>query len=381
MSGPTLHLGAVKSTTKRQMMERFPGSFSYTVERHGWYCRYVSATPGFALAEAWLTRVLSRDKPPTSWCLIAPVGDEYLFMWSFKQVVQKALICTPAQFDQIALQRCDEIFSTELPIAEYLPSERDVECLPPLTKEELAPFALKKPRSVIPIVSIAAFVAVGLGAALLYEPTPSPAPKPVVIEAIVDPFDAYRAALRESVLATNGLNVAAAFGAYGATLPAQWPLQSITFSDQQLTFQVERKVTGQHSVIKAWLAAIPELETQGVMTSLSDDGLTLTASHFSNLARWQGSITPTKAVYQPLREMLIGLGWVMNTPPKESLLSRFTTSMSFSKQEAALSELQSLAELVKALPVGLSALSMKPTQNGRYSIEITLLILGDRSNK
>lgn len=289
------------------------------------------------------------------------------------------MVCSPAQFDQITLQRCDQIFITDDSIVDYLPTNSDYQQLLPLSAEELTPFALKKHQSLVPFIGAAVFATVvGIGAWLAYPNTPPPTPAPIVMETIIDPFDDYRTALSSSVAASKTLQIAVALGAYAVLLPEYWPLKEISFNQHQLTLRAERLDQGQHSVITAWLAANPALSEEGVALSLSDDALVLSVSHFTTLTQWQGSIATTATISQSIRDVLIASGWIMETD-SEGTSEQYTTSMSFSQSDIVLSELQSFASMVETLPVGLASLSMIPTEVGRYSIEISLLIFGHRS--
>ncbi|MDI5833714.1 hypothetical protein [Shewanella xiamenensis] len=376
---PAYRLGASKTISKREMAKRFPATFSYTVERNGWICRYTSDVPAFASAEAWVDRISKQDEPPQSWCVLEPHADNEIYMVAvYQQVVQKAVICSLATLhNDVTLLRCDQVFVTDEALIGHLTHERSYQVVRALNTAELTPFALKKQASILPwvIAGVTSFT-IGIGLWLWQTPESIPAPEPEM-EVVVDPYLVYRTSLSQSAEAAQVLNHAVVLGAYGALFPDQWPMQTIEFNSGQLRLSANRQPLGQHSVMQAWIKAHSALEVSGCHSVLDVQSFSLLCPTPMTLGRWQGSLASTSAITLPLRDALIGLEWMIDASDN-SYPQPYVTPLSFSKANASLSELKYVSQLLAETPVGIHTFTMKPTTHGHYTIRLVLNVFGQQ---
>ncbi|GIU42915.1 hypothetical protein TUM4438_10610 [Shewanella sairae] len=381
---PTFYTGASKSISRRELCKRYPAPFNYTVERNGWICHYTSEVPAFAVAEAWVARVDKKVESilsqPQSWSVLSLVDEQILFVSVYQGVVQKAYLCSGAdlQAENITLLRSEQVFITDDSLMELLPSDCSYQLVTPLSDDELALFALKKQGSPWPLVIAGGVIASAIGGWFLYAPTPPPPPPPQVVEVVIDPYDAYRDALSNAIEASSVLNNAKQLGAYAALLPSEWPLNNIEFLHNKLSLNIARSTTAKRSLLTTWLNLQPQLTQPGMHQRLQDDLFVLSADSPVTLSRWQGSMASTQSIRTPLQDALIALGWEYqsNSSYAQTMTSVFSSTLSMRKTEATLTELGYVAELVAEVPVSIDSLSMKPTSNGRYAIDLSIRVFG-----
>lgn len=368
MSTPNYHMGALKNVSKREMATRFPGVYSYTVVRQGWVCRYVSNEPSVAEAEAWLVRIIALENHPQSWCVIHRMDDEHvLFVSGLKDVIQKAVRCLPMNIDAIVLQRSDSVFITHAQDAVCVPEGKEYHLVEPLTDKEQAPFTLKKQSGhawVIPAVLVG-LLAVGGVSYHMMQPPPPPV--------MVDPYLVYKQSVSNAVAAEPVLLNAASLGAYAALLPDGWTLTEITLVGSQLILQTKREPLGERSIIAAWLAANPALKKYAVV---SWDGMNVTVPMTQTLTDWQNKITPVLPLTDSFKDRLIAMGWEVTEPSSLPGVTSQTLSFKASKTNAVLADLQSIANWMETLPMGITELNMIQSSLGRYTTSLTLTVIG-----
>ncbi|WP_318419567.1 hypothetical protein [Photobacterium leiognathi] len=368
MRVPNYHMGALKNTSKREMATRFPGVYSYTIVRQGWVCRYVSDEPSTANAEAWLQRVLAMENHPDSWCVIHRIDDESVFfVWVLNGVVQKAVSCAPTEIDSIVLQRCGGVFLTNTQDQAYLPEDKYQQVVEPLSEKELAPFVLTKQAGKAWLIPVAMMGLSVIGGALYQQMQPPPEP------VMVDPYLVYKQSVANAIAAEPVLLNAVSLGAYAALLPDGWSLTGIHLSGKQLLLTTNREKWGERAVIEAWLNANPALKKYA---EVRWDGMNITVPMTQTLTDWQSKITPVLPLTDSFKDRLIAIGWEVADASSLPGVTSQTLSFKASKNNAVLADLQSIANWMETLPMGVTGLEMKPSSLGRYTTSLTLTVIG-----
>ncbi|WP_305840134.1 hypothetical protein [Photobacterium leiognathi] len=368
MSVPNYHMGALKNTSKREMASRFPGVYSYTIVRQGWVCRYVSDEPSTANAEAWLQRILSMENHPDSWCVIHRIDDESVFfVWVLNGVVQKAVSCGPTEIDSIVIQRCGGVYLTNNQDQVYLPEGQYQQIVEPLSEKELVPFALTKKAGKAWLIPVAVIGLSVIGGALHQQMQPPPEP------VMVDPYLVYKQSVSNAIAAEPVLLNAASLGAYAALLPEGWLLVDIKLMNRQLILHAKREPLGERSIIEAWLNANPALKKYAVV---SWKGINVTVPMTQTLTDWQNKITPVMPLTDSFKDRLIAMGWEVAEASSLPGVTSQTLSFKASKTNAVLADLQSIANWMETLPMGVTELEMKPSSLGRYTTSLTLTVIG-----
>lgn len=380
MNVPKYRLGAVKHTSKFKLAKKFPAPFSYTIKHKGWIGRYFSDSPGFAAAEAWRARWEKQETSEDgqeklkSWCLLDTTDslDSVFYIWVQDGVVRRATETHPNELDNIWLIRSEVVFVTDPTLEKYLPDEVKATLCEPLTEQELAPFALKAPAAWLNNFRLL-FIPLLLGISALiwwYSSTPPPAPPPKP-----DPEIAFRHAMATQLAAGSVIAEAVTLGAYGELLPTGWSFNGVHFRGEKLTLSAKREESGLRSVIDSWLNTHSALLP---LANLSDKGLTLSHSQLRRLSNDIDRV-PFSATAVALSDTLIKLGWQLGEPTEGIFAGMAKSTMMITNKSAALSDLQSLSQLLSSLPVAIEQLNMNVTPlPGQFNSSITLVLLGEK---
>lgn len=371
---PTYHQGSVKTTSRKEMAKRFSKPYHYTVNRKGWICHYVSDSPAFAVAEAWLHAVTSTQSPPSSWCLIEPIHDNHVFfLWVLDGVVQEAKTCTTSSIEPVIVQRCLQVYITDERLINHLPAAtKDVKTLEPLTEDALKPFALKTGKPIdLHWLVLGGVVLMGLLASIMVQRSTSKNPPPV------DPYIAYRLALNTATDASPAINAGVALGAYAVLLPDGWTLISIDLHGKAMVLSASRQASGERPVINAWVKQHASITAY---SSVTLDTLRISLPLTASLNGWNNDIVSIEPTTTNIMDTFVSLGWTVSPPILgQGRISKDATFI-VKKQGLYLHELQSIAKAIKDLPLSLIALQMKPTsENGLFHLSLTLRFIGATS--
>lgn len=371
MNIPVYHQGSVKSTSLKEMKQRFAAPYHYTVTRKGWVCHYVSEQPSFAVAEAWLKKLTATQKLPSSWCLIDKIGDHGIFfMWVLNGVVKDAKSCIGTAIEPVIIQRAEKVFVLNDDLIKLLPSTvKAVEKIESLTEDDLKPFALKSGKGVHPrwiLVGVAGLMTLFL-IVMMQQPV-SKEPPPI------DRYIEYRQVVNNALDASAVINASAALGAYGLLLPEGWELLSIDLQERNLLLSASRNFSGKRTIIKKWLQYHSEIKPY---SSVMLNTLSVSVPITESLSRWENKSVTIEPVLTNVVDSFISLGWKITSSPDLNMGEVTGDAMFEVKKDVYLHELQSIAKAIKKIPLSLSALQIKPlSAKGQFQVSLTLRLIG-----
>ncbi len=356
-----------------QLRKQFPGKYHFTREHNGWRTHYYSDVPTVALSEAWREQV-EEDIVSDVWALL-DLHDEHtlFFMMVSGEVVREARTLPITEFNPIKLRLCGEFFITDRcerhPELPDLSAVRDLyEAIGPLEEHHMTPYTLKPNRMKTGLWVMSAVCAAVLGLTLMpssQEQTQSAA------TTVDDEYQYYRQSVSQMLSASNVLTQAFLLTSVSAQAPSGWQFTQLVLNHHQLVANITRSDEGLMSTMEAWLAHHPQQSA-----TLTLDALSISASVTDTLTDWTHLIAPSSQS-RPVADTLIKLGWQLSAHQEHKAAHTNTQSATVERNDATLSDIASLITLFANQPVGIDALSLTPTKDGSYHIDMHLQFIGE----
>lgn len=364
-----------KRTLLSKLAEKNPGKFTHVTVRNGYLCRYSSNEPSVAYAEAWLALIPAKEQ---DWCLLAAVPNGLFAMAVVKGVVRQTMECSLGD-DETLYQRFDVDFARANRVylvggvkLVHLSDEKLSVIEAHLSDEVIEKYALTVEKSrKVPM----AIGGVLLSAVIVGVFFNQPGQNQVLQQSIpADPYSLYRSNMDKAIAAEPVVGNAIALGAYAALLPVGWVQSDITLSGNTLNLSIKRESNAPLALMRAWQHQHPAISSY---LTFDANGGRIVVPLVPSMAAWKEDVMPTiNSVFDNVFDTLIAMGWEINGVQQNNQGPTVSRTWTIS-QDALLSRLDLLIPVLRALPVSVEGLTMKPMSTGEYATQIILTIQGE----